>query len=329
LASAPLHFDPDSGDSRRYGYSLAHLTELIVACLDAAGARSVAEIGAFAGDFTRVLAQWAADRKAKVIAIDPAPQPALVALADDSSRIELILRPSLEALDQLDELPDAVIIDGDHNYYTVTAELRAIAERAEGLPLLLLHDVSWPHARRDDYFDPAAIPDSDRHPVIGSHDAGLFPGEVGTVPGGLPYPNSAACEGGPRNGVLTAVEDFASARGLRLAVVPAFFGLGAVWDREAPWSQEIERVLAPYDRNPILERLEAARVHHLAEGHRLQREVWQAQEKLAKRDHLLRRMLESSAFAVADRLSRLRARAGVAPAQSAVTKDEIRRVLSE
>jgi hypothetical protein len=38
-------------------------------------------------------------------------------------------------------------------------------------------------------------------------------------------------------------------------------------------------------------------------------------------------MLESSAFAVAERLSRLRVKAGVAPAQSVISKDEIRRVL--
>ena len=42
---------------------------------------------------------------------------------------------------------------------------------------------------------------------------------------------------------------------------------------------------------------------------------------------LLERMLESSAFGVAERLSRLLVRAGIAPAQSVISKDEIRRVL--
>ena len=40
-------------------------------------------------------------------------------------------------------------------------------------------------------------------------------------------------------------------------------------------------------------------------------------------------MLESSAFAVAERLSRLRVRAGIAPAQSVISKDEIRRALGD
>src|SRR5207244_1635871 len=129
-------------------------------------------------------------------------------------------------------LPDAIVIDGDHNYYTVSEELRLIGERAAdtGLPLLLFHDVLWPHGRRDDYFDASAIPADARHPVVPEGD-GIFPGEPGSGPGGLPYPRSAAQEGGPRNGVLTAIEDFAAARdGVRLAIVPAFFGFAVAWD---------------------------------------------------------------------------------------------------
>ena len=63
-----------------------------------------------------------------------------------------------------------MIIDGDHNYFTVREELRLIGERAPGaeLPLLLFHDVGWPHARRDDYHDADAIPAEHRHPVAGA-----------------------------------------------------------------------------------------------------------------------------------------------------------------
>ena len=41
-----------------------------------------------------------------------------------------------------------MILDGDHNYHTLSGELAAIAERAEGsgMPLLLIHDIGWPHA---------------------------------------------------------------------------------------------------------------------------------------------------------------------------------------
>jgi hypothetical protein len=57
---------------------------------------------------------------------------------------------SFEALDSMAS-PDAVIIDGDHNYYTVTGELQRIHRRGPDAasPLVMLHDVGWPLVRRD------------------------------------------------------------------------------------------------------------------------------------------------------------------------------------
>jgi Methyltransferase domain len=308
---------------------MAHHAEFLIDCLEAAGARSVAEIGAYAGDLTRVLMAWAASSGASVSAIDPAPRDRLLELDREHASLELIREPSLTALKHM-PLPDAVIVDGDHNWYTVSEELRLIDERSEGeLPLLLFHDVSWPHARRDDYFDPEAIPAEHRRPVAGER-GGLFPGEPGLRPDGVPYPRSAEREGGPRNGVLTAVEDFLTEReGLRLAVVPAFFGFGVVWRTSAPWAGEIAELLDHWDRNAVVERLESNRVYHLAESHARQVRIWKLQERQARQEAVLRRLLESSAFALAERLSRLRMRAGVAPSQSVVSKDEIRRALRD
>lgn len=331
MALPRLDFDPFLHDPARWGASLSQAAEIVLACLDAARTRSVVEVGAFAGDLTRVLVDWAERSGASVAAIDPAPRDSLVALARERAGLELIEDTSVEALASI-ELPDAVVIDGDHNYYTVGRELGLIDERSAraGLPLLLFHDVCWPHGRRDDYFDAGQIPEDDRHPVAGDV-GGIFPGEVGLRPGGgLPYPRSAAREGGPRNGVLTAVEDFVAGReGLRLAVVPVFFGVGAVWDLDSPWSGDLARLLDPLDRNPVLERLEANRVHHIAEGHTRLAELWRLQERQRRQEAVLRRLLESSAFAVADRLSRLRGRAGIATGQAVVSKDEVRRALAD
>jgi Methyltransferase domain len=333
VAAGAPDFDPYLNDPDGWGVSLAQMTELIRLCLDAAGVQSIAEVGAFAGDLTRVLVQWAQTSGARVVAIDPAPQDGLVTLAEEHPELQLVRRTSLEALPEI-ELPEAIVIDGDHNYSTVHRELEVIGGRAPGtkLPLLLFHDVRWPHGRRDDYFDPEQIPEDDRHPIVGAaggpYPGGLYPGDPGVHPGGLPYPRSAAHEGGPRNGVLTAVEEFVAATpGVRLAVVPAFFGFGVAWHTDAPWSGEIARILDPFDVNPILERLEANRVAHLARAHVRRVEVWRLQERLSRQEVLLRRMLESSAFSVAERLSRLRAAAGIATEQSVVSKEEIRRVL--
>ena len=144
----------------------------------------------------------------------------------------------------------------------------------------------------------------------------MFPGESGVRPGGLPYRWAAQREGGPRNGVLTAVEDFVAARdGLRLAVVPAFFGLGVVWHaRRAVGGRGGRRSLERWDGNPLLERLEANRVLHLASSHVQMVKAARAQERLARQEAVLRRLLDSSAFSVAERLSRLRRGAGIATA---------------
>jgi hypothetical protein len=114
-----------------------------------------------------------------------------------------------------------------------------------------------------------------------------------------------------------------------LAVVPAFFGFGAVWHTEAPWTRELAALLDPWDRNPLLERLEANRVHHLAQGHSRLAELWRLRERQARQEALLRRMLESSAFGVAERLSSLRMRAGIATGQRVVSREEIRRALAD
>jgi SAM-dependent methyltransferase len=325
-----LDFDPYRNDPTRWATSMRNHAEIMLPCLDAAGARSVVEVGAFAGDLTSLLLDWAAESGARVAAIDPSPEDDLVQLDHARPELELIRETSLEALPRV-PVPDVVIIDGDHNYYTVSQELRLIGERAEGadLPLLLFHDVCWPHGRRDDYFALEQIPEEYRQPIAGSGN-GLFPGEPGLSPGGVPYPRSAAREGGPRNGVLTAVEDFVSDRDkLRLVVVPAYFGFGVVWHRDTPWADDLAEILDPWDRNPWLERLEANRVYHLALGHSRQVEIWKLQQRQARQEAVLRRLLESSAVSVAEHLSRLRKQAGIGPTQSAVSKDEIRRALGD
>ena len=319
-------FDPFANDPGRWAHSLQNLAEILLPCLDAAGARSVVEVGAYAGDLTGVLVEWAAGAGAQVIAIDPSPQESLVRLADERAELELVRETSLAALPDLAPA-DAVIIDGDHNHYTVSEELRAIAAASGGeLPLLMFHDVGWPHGRRDDYYSAEQIPPEHRQPIM--EGGGLHPDEPGIRAGGLPYRGAAAREGGPANGVLTAVEDFVAEReGLRLAIVPAFFGLGVVWSADAPWAGAIGELLEPWDRNPLLARLEANRVFHLAESHVRLVEHSLAQQRIARQEVILRRLLDSSAFALAERLSRLRLRARIAPGSSVVSKDEIRRVL--
>lgn len=146
-------------------------------------------------------------------------------------------RTSLEALPEI-PAADVVLIDGDHNWYTVFHELRLVEERARtekhDFPVVVLHDVGWPYGRRDLYYDPATIPAEHRQPF---RKAGMRPGHAELVAeGGLnPTFHNAVTEGGERNGVLTAVEDFVaqSERPVELMVVPGIHDLGLLCAKDA------------------------------------------------------------------------------------------------
>jgi hypothetical protein len=324
-----LKIEPYANDPGHWGASLVNVAEVMIPCLDVVSARSIVEVGAYAGDLTGLLLEWAKGADAQVAAVDPFPQKELVELSEQHSELELVRETSLEALKHI-PLPDVMVIDGDHNYWTVSQELELVAARAEGadLPLLMFHDVCWPHARRDDYYDPELIPDDYRQPY--ERGAGLFPGIEGVREGALPYRWPAAREGGPRNGVLTAVEDFVEDReGMQLAVVPAFYGLGVVWHVDAPWASAVAETLEPFDRNPMLERLESNRVAHLATSMLQMSELAKERARIQRQRMLLQRMLDSSAFSVAERLSRLRLKLGIGSHQSEISKEDVRRVLSD
>ena len=293
--------------------SLASFTELLMPCLDAVEAASLVEVGAFQGEFTRDLLAWADSRGAHVTAIDPEPRPELTELSDGHGGLQLAREPSLSVLGELPPA-DALFIDGDHNYFTVLGELRLIAERAQAaaMPFIALHDVCWPHARRDTYYVPERIPQSHRQQL--AHDVRLAPGVVGAAQTGLHFDWAAEREGGSRNGVLTAVEDFMDEiRGLRFALIPVFFGLGVLWPEDASWSGTVANLLEPWDRSPILARLEAARLAQMSD-----------RIKLDQQEAVLRSLLNSRAFAVAEGVSKLRQ--GGDPAFS---REQVRRVLGD
>ena len=79
---------------------------------------------------------------------------------------------------------DVVLLDGDHNWYTVDHELRQIEQSARAcalpLPVVACHDVGWPYGRRDLYYDPATVPEGYRQPY---RKGGLLPGVIEPQPG--------------------------------------------------------------------------------------------------------------------------------------------------
>ncbi len=306
-------------------HSLAEFRELVVACLDASGAKSVVEIGSEDGTFTRELLAWAADADAHVYCIDPSPTASLVDLVAGSPRADLLLQRSVEALEHLAPC-HAYFIDGDHNYYTVIRELRLIA--AGGCPLIFLHDVGWPAGRRDMYYSPETIPPDERHDY--TYDKGAVPWRSELVQGGFRGEGQFAWalhDGGPRNGVVTAVEDFLRGRSdVALVTVPCIFGLAVVYPKSAPWAGTVSAILAGYDGDALLRRLEDNRL-------RLYLRLVQAQDDMTE----LHRQLEKSSLHIRDvevenralwaRVSQLEEQLQLASRSHEELIDEVRKVL--
>jgi hypothetical protein len=129
--------------------------------------------------------------------------------------------------------------------------------------LVVLHDIGWPCGRRDQYYDPSAIPEEFRLPCSASvgvdlndtvHERSGFRGEG-------KY-SIAMRAGGGRNGVLTAVEDFIKQHPseFRLFTVPAVFGLGVLVSKTHPAIDAITQILTPLHNNQILAELEFNRL---------------------------------------------------------------------
>lgn len=253
-------------------HSLREFAPLIEPLLAAVEPQRVIEIGGEAGQST---AAYLAAGAKEVVCVDTQPSPELIALAEEDQRIDLVIDRSPDCLPSL---PSSCfwVIDGDHNYATVRAELETILKRAAEAgekPLILLHDVLWPWGRRDLYYDPGALDAGAVHPH--SRDTGpSLSSEAMQADGFVCGFPSAVDAGGERNGVRTAVEDVVATRpDLAFAIVPAVFGLGVVYDRAAPWARQVAELLQPWDRSPLLTRLELNRIALYSRVTELQQEL--------------------------------------------------------
>lgn len=198
--------------------------------LQAIGPRHVLEVGADRGWNTSNLLAYCAAHDCRLDIVDPAPAPELKhALEGHAERFSYHPVRSTEAIPVLDA-PDVALMDGDHNWATVYAELVLLFSRADEIgvpaPIVLSHDVAWPYARRDMYYSPDDLAATQRHPYA---YRGMLPGRAELAEEGMNamYAN-ALHEGGPRNGVLTAIEDFIAQATCKLTfrTLPFFNGLG-------------------------------------------------------------------------------------------------------
>lgn len=239
-------------------HSMSHFAEIIEVLLARKNPRTIVEVGSEYAGSTRVLASYAARHGALLCVIDPAPKTDTdAALAEFAGHYRFICKKSLDVLPGM--AGDFFAIDGDHNYWTVHSELEAIyAENPEAW--VILHDVGEPCARRDQYYSPEQIPVEHRHTYSYDHGIDLKTGEIRYQSGFWGAGDFAiALEAGtPRNGVLTAIEDFLASRSdLHYTSTPLIFGMGVIVPSQH--AGFVDETLRPYN-GPLSEALERNRL---------------------------------------------------------------------
>lgn len=171
----------------------------------ASGYRRLCEVGSALGkNIDRLLAVEGME----ICCIDPCVGADLVEKYKGNPRVDVRRGLSLDMLGKISGPFDCIMIDGDHNWYTVFHELELIHNKGllakDGT--IFLHDVGWPYGRRDMYYDHETVPTQYRHPA---EQRGMLRGRSPLNDVGMNAEMwNAVYEGGPRNGVLTAVEDF-------------------------------------------------------------------------------------------------------------------------
>lgn len=208
-----------------------NIMEPILECLQPA---DIVEIGCERGHNTRKILEYCMRHGATLYAIDPLPDFDTNAWQEQyGERFVFFKSLSLNAISKINRF-DVVLIDGDHNWYTVYNELKLIEkqclESGQYFPLIILHDISWPYGRRDQYCAPENIPEAYRKPY---EKKGIRPGspELQEKGGLNSHLFNSIYENKLRNGVLTAIEDFLSEskEAIDFIKIPGLNGLGIIY----------------------------------------------------------------------------------------------------
>ncbi len=259
--------------------SLDHVWQSLLRPLfEAADVKVIVEIGCADGRNTKNLLGYARQVGGKVHAIDP--EPIFDALQWQSAYTDVLhfhRETSLNALPKIEGDCDAVIIDGDHNWYTVYHELLLIEKysvKRGAFPIVVLHDVGWPYGRRDTYADPERIPPYYRQPYARK---GVIPetGELQKEAGLNAHVDNALHEHSLKNGILTAIEDFIAQSSLKLSYsqIPGLFGIGIIADAASLDAHpSLRSFLTGTSLSDVMrkhvENVEIARISHLIDHHR-------------------------------------------------------------
>ncbi|RBQ22790.1 Glycosyltransferase AglI [Candidatus Methanobinarius endosymbioticus] len=233
---------------------------IMLPIIESVNAKYIIEVGSDSGINTKNILKYCLGNDAKMLAIDPFPKFDVNEYKEEfGEKFEIYEELSLNILSNLENY-DVIILDGDHNWYTVYNELKTIEKTFQGkkFPIIFLHDTGWPYARRDLYYNPKTIPAPFLHSYAKkgiSLDQELLDDEKG-----LNHDlNNAIHEKTPKNGVLSGIEDFISQseRKLYFRKINIFHGLGIISDDD----QELKNIIdSNIQYGDLLELLETERL---------------------------------------------------------------------
>ena len=211
--------------------------------------KSIVEIGSEKGINTKNILEYCMENGGELISIDPEPMFDASAFEKEyEGHFKIYKTLSLESLPLLEGY-DCILVDGDHNWYTVYNELQCINSKfnQDDFPLVFLHDASWPYGRRDAYYNPDDIPEEYQNEyikVISDEECEQL--EVNSLKTPL---YKAKEENTPKNGVLTAIEDFIDdcELDLQLHFLPIFYGIAILHAKDDDLYEYIEKIIRDND----------------------------------------------------------------------------------
>lgn len=226
----------------------------------------VVEIGADRGFVTKQFADACFQQDRLFYSVDPSPAEGV----DDIPGVKHIRKTSKNFFAEM-RIPAGIwIVDGDHNYNTVEMELAQISKTVgDGDAIIFLHDIGWPSGRRDFWYAASEAPSTASLAKDGFSVSLDDSGPVPVVDGiGLgPVQAFTPHEGGKKNGVMTAVEDFLGTNegtSWELHWTPIFFGFGFLVKKNSPNSQQLITFFDHFEQvRPVLSALEANRLRLL------------------------------------------------------------------
>jgi hypothetical protein len=218
--------------------------------------KKVCEIGSNEGHSTKAWLDICRESGAEMHVVDP------ILPASGSETVNGVPLTNFSAM-SIDYLAaqtvpaDVYFLDGDHNYYTLHKELTMIRDLARrsssAMPLLILHDTSWPCNKRDSFYDLSNIPAEGRSAPLDESDLSLFVehelaecGFNSRQPWSIPKTHPNLGDGSFAVGLEAAVDDFLKSNPEMIRVAfPSLFGVTVLFDsKRAAQSEAFKRLQA-------------------------------------------------------------------------------------